>query len=51
MYYCNSTDAVADSNLLETLQQEIAGTFLPYIDEGAVQVMNQIGDGTLLLLR
>ena len=30
-----------------SLEHEIAEIYLPYIDEGAVQVMNEIGTGII----
>ena len=44
--YSISAGTVADSNILENLQKEIAGVYLPYIDEEAVQVLKEIGKGS-----
>ena len=41
---------VVDSNILEALQQEIAGTYMPYIDEGAVKIFKEIGTGTYCIV-
>ena len=48
--YSIPAGTVADSNILENLQKEIAGVYLPYIDEEAVQVLKEIGKGSMHLV-
>ena len=35
-----------DTSVIESLQQEIAGMSLLYINEEAVQILKEIGEGT-----